>query len=127
LPGNLELRPDELMTNLSTDVPWGQSIDREPAAVASSIRHLAARIDDDTQAPVSSFLDDIHALVALLMGLVTILDANQEAVDPTNTGAGDAVRAAARQLRQTANALVEGETDLATLRDSLDNAIRSTD
>jgi hypothetical protein len=127
LPGNLELQPDELMTNLSTEVPWGQSIEREPAAVAASIRRLAARIDDETQAPPSAFLDDIHALVAMLMGLVTILDANQEAVDPTNTGAADAVRDAARQLRQTADALVDGETDLTSLRDSLHLAIRSTD
>lgn len=126
LPGNLELQPDELFANLSGEVPWGQSIDTEPAKVAAEIGRLAQRLDRHPTGPSAAFTDDIRTLATNLLALATVLEANQEAVDPTRVGAGAAARSAAHNLTEAADALDDGNPDLDALREGLRAAANAT-
>lgn len=122
LPGNLEVQPEELFANLTDEVPWGRSIDTEPGAVAKEITDLVARLDESLGEPASMFADDLRVLAARLVGLATMLDSNQEAVDPSATGAGQPAREAARALTDAADAIDEGGSDLTALRRNLQQA-----
>jgi hypothetical protein len=126
LPGNLEVQPEELLANLTNEVPWRQSIDTEPAAVASEIRQLAARLDKSPAGPPPLFAGDLRAVAARLIGLATMLDSNQEAVDPTQTGAGGPARDAARILTDAADTIDRGLPDLVALRRDLQQAADAT-
>lgn len=124
LPGNLELQHDELFTNLETEVPWHESIESEPDLVTREIDRLLQLLDGYT--PPEELTNDVRMLANRLVGLATVLDANQEATDPAQTGAGAAARAAAEHLGDIADAIERGEPDSA-LRLGLQRAAGATD
>jgi hypothetical protein len=126
LPGNLELLPDELLANITGEVPWRRSIDTEPAKVAAQISELTRRLDDRAESAPTEITRDIRALATSLLGLATVLEANQEAVEPTRIGAGDAARDAARDLSQAADGLDAGDADLSGVRQGLRAAADAT-
>jgi hypothetical protein len=126
LPGNLELQPDELLANLTAEVPWRLSIDTEPAKVTAQIGELTRRLDDNADPPPTGLTRDIRSLARSLLGLATVLEANQEAVEPTHIGAGDAARDAARDLSRAADWLDAGAADLAGVRQGLRAAADAT-
>jgi hypothetical protein len=124
LPGNFELQPDEILLNLTGDVPWRQSIDTDPGRVASEIRALTDRLDRN-DAPLPSLAEEIRTLATQLIQLSSILDANQEATEPTQLGAGLAARDAGRALDSAATAIEGGESDASALRSGLRAAARA--
>jgi hypothetical protein len=124
LPGNLELQSDEILLNLTGDVPWRQSIDTDPGRLADEIKALTDRLDRD-DAPLSSFAREIRAVATQLIQLSTVLDANQEATAPTQVGAGVAARDAADALDSAIRAIEGGESDTSALRHSLSDAARA--
>lgn len=121
LPGNLELQPDELFANLTSEVPWHQSIDTEPGLVAAELRQLTDRLDS-TDAIPASLVDEIRDASTRLIKLATILDANQEATRPDGPTAGAATRAAGHALHQAATAHQAGGPDDGALRRRLHDA-----
>lgn len=125
LPGNLEVHPDELVSNLVSEVPWSAHIDTEPGLVAAEIQRLTREVSHET-APPDAFADELRALAARLMGLATVFDANQEATDPTHSGAGGAARDAAGKLEAAAVAIDRGEGNATNVREALANAATAT-
>jgi hypothetical protein len=126
LPGNLELQSEQLMKNLIDEVPWGQSIDTEPTLVAEQIAALVRSLDQ-SPAPIDhTLVANVRTLTTKLLGLATVLDANQEATRPSRRGAGSAARDAAASLDEVADAIDRGESDAAELRKQLEAASRTT-
>lgn len=121
LPGNLELRPDELFDNLTNEVPWHQSIDSEGELVASDIAALVAELDHGTVL-TPQMAEPVRQLAARLARLATLLDANQEATRPGETDAGGVARAAAQQLGDAATGIEGGDDDQTALRRGLERA-----
>jgi hypothetical protein len=126
LPGNLEVHSDELLSNISNEVPWRQHIETEPRLVATEIQRLTEILEVAADPLPESFAHDLRTLATRLLGLASILDANQEATDPTGTGAGDAAREAASGIATAAAALERGESDAGVLRRRLADAATAT-
>jgi len=121
LPGNLELQPEELLANLTAEVPWHRSIETEPGLVAAELHELTQQLDGCAEIP-ASLADQIRAASARLVGLATMLDANQEATTPGGTAAGAAARNAGHTLNTAAENIESGDPDSAALRRSLRDA-----
>jgi hypothetical protein len=120
LPGNLELQPDALFANLRDEVPWGRSIDAEPALITAEIERLSERLETTELPP--GIAAEVQALAGRLASLATMLDAHQEATDPDRVGAGRAALRAARRLDEAVDALVEGRGDAEGVRTRLRDA-----
>jgi hypothetical protein len=122
LPGRLELEPDALMKNLLIEVPWRVSIETEPALVESEIDHLVRSLEASIGSGHAPDSAGVRALANRLLGLATVLEANQEATDPAGSGAGNAARDAAATLEDAAAAIDRGQADADDLRQRLEAA-----
>jgi hypothetical protein len=126
LPGTLELEPETLVMNLMNDVPWGRSIDTEPALVATAIEAFGRTLDEAQEGTSRIVGADVRTLASKLLNLAMVLDANQEATEPSMSGAGEAARLAAAQLDEVAADLDRGTADHEDLRVKLEAAARTT-
>jgi len=122
LPGNLELQPEELLANLTAEVPWHQNIETEPGLIAAELNELTEQLDGCSEIP-PSLLAEIRAASERLVRLATMLDANQEATTPGGTTAGAAARHAGNALNRAVDNIEAGDPDSGALRCSLRDAV----